>query len=161
MALGNQLTGAVLRDLIELPVTNELDELRQRGQEVRLAAADRHPLRGQRVAADLPAPVHLTEHALVGHEHVVDVDGVEHRVAGELRSGLTSTPSLFMSSRKYVMPLCFGALGSVRASSAPHCENCAAVVQIFWPVMRHPPSVRVAFVDRPARSEPAPGSENS
>ncbi len=59
------------------------------------------------------------------------------------------------------MPLCLGALGSVRASSAPHCEYCAAVVQIFWPVMRQPPSTLVALVDRPARSEPAPGSENS
>ncbi len=46
------------------------------------------------------------------------------------------------------MPLCFGALGSVRASSAPHCEYCAAVVQIFWPVIRQPPSTLVALVDR-------------
>ncbi len=50
----------------------------------RLAAADRHPLGGQGVAADLPAAVHLAEHVLVGNEHVVDEDGVEHRVAGEL-----------------------------------------------------------------------------
>ncbi len=46
------------------------------------------------------------------------------------------------------MPLCFGALGSVRASSAPHCEYCAAVVQIFWPVIRQPPSTLVALVVR-------------
>ena len=59
------------------------------------------------------------------------------------------------------MPLCFGALGSVLASSAPHWENCAAVVQIFCPVMRQPPSTLVALVVRLARSEPAPGSENS
>ena len=43
----------------------------------------------------------------------------------------------------------------------PQCENCAAVVQIFWPVIRQPPSTLVALVVRPARSEPAPGSENS
>src|ERR1700730_1988096 len=59
------------------------------------------------------------------------------------------------------MPLCLGALGSVLASSAPHCENCAAVVQIFCPLMRQPPSTLVALVLRPARSDPAPGSENS
>ena len=59
------------------------------------------------------------------------------------------------------MPLCFGADGSVRANSAPHWEYCAAVVQIFCPVMRQPPSTLVALVVRPARSEPAPGSENS
>ncbi|CFS16515.1 Uncharacterised protein [Mycobacterium tuberculosis] len=29
------------------------------------------------------------------------------------------------------MPLCLGADGSVRASSAPHWEYCAPVVQIF------------------------------
>src|ERR1700743_2845071 len=59
------------------------------------------------------------------------------------------------------MPLCFGAVGSVLASSAPHCEYCAAVVQIFCPVMPQPPSALVALVVSPARSEPAPGSENS
>src|SRR4051795_9979644 len=59
------------------------------------------------------------------------------------------------------MPLCLGADGSVLASSMPHCESCAAVVQIFCPVIRQPPSTLVALVDRLARSEPAPGSENS
>ena len=59
------------------------------------------------------------------------------------------------------MPLCLGALGSVRASSAPQRENCAAVVQIFCPVSRQPPSTLGALVVRLARSEPAPGSENS
>ena len=50
------------------------------------------------------------------------------------------------------MPLCLAALESVRASSAPHCENWAAVVQIFCPVMRQPPSTLVALVLRLARS---------
>ena len=59
------------------------------------------------------------------------------------------------------MPLCFGALGSVRASNAPQVAYCARVVHIFWPVIRQPPSTLTAFVDKPARSEPAPGSENS
>ena len=88
VALGDQLAGAVLRDLVELPVANELDELVEVGQERRLAAADRHPLGGQRVAADLPAPVDLAEHQLVGHEHVIDEHGVEHRAAGELAQRL-------------------------------------------------------------------------
>ena len=59
------------------------------------------------------------------------------------------------------MPSCFGADGLVRAKSAPHFEYCAPVVQIFWPVIRQPPSTLVALVVRLARSEPAPGSENS
>nr|CRL81987.1 hypothetical protein CPGR_05203 [Mycolicibacter nonchromogenicus] len=59
------------------------------------------------------------------------------------------------------MPSCLGALESVLASRAPHEENCAAEVQIFWPLIRQPPSTFVALVVRLARSEPAPGSENS
>jgi len=35
------------------------------------------------------------------------------------RSGRTSTPGAFMSTTKYVSPLCLGASGSVRASSSP------------------------------------------
>ena len=34
-------------------------------------------------------------------------------------------------------------------------------LQIFWPVMTQSSPSRTAFVDRPARSEPAPGSLNS
>ena len=100
MALGDQPARLVLLDLVELPVADELDELVEAGQERRLAAADRHALVGQRVAADLPAAVHLAEHHLVGHEHVVDEDGVEHRVAGELAQRLDLDALAFMSSRK-------------------------------------------------------------
>jgi len=39
MALGNQLAGVVLLDLVEVSVAQELDELIQAGQERRLAAA--------------------------------------------------------------------------------------------------------------------------
>ncbi len=74
----------VLPDLVEMPVAHELHETVEVGQERRFAVADRHPLGGQRGAADLPAAIHLTEHELVGNEHVVDEDGVEHRVSGQL-----------------------------------------------------------------------------
>nr|VTP01291.1 hypothetical protein BIN_B_02845 [Mycobacterium kansasii] len=88
MTLGDQLAGAVVGDLVEMAVADELHELRQSSQEVGVAAADRHAFGRQRVAADLPAPVHVTEHQLVGDEHVVEVDGVEHRVARQFTQRL-------------------------------------------------------------------------
>ena len=59
------------------------------------------------------------------------------------------------------MPLCFGASGSVRARHTPQCARCAADVHTFCPVSFQPPSARTAFMRSDARSEPAPGSENS
>ena len=47
------------------------------------------------------------------------------------RSGLIVMPGSFMSSRKYVMPLCLGRAGSVRASSIIQSANCANEVQTF------------------------------
>ncbi len=70
-------------------------------------------------------------------------------------------PGVFMSTRKYVMPLCLGASGSVRARHTPHAALCAADVHTFWPVSFQPPSARTAFVRSAARSDPAPGSLNS
>ena len=77
MALSDQLARAVLRDLVELPVADELDELGKRRQEIAIAAADRYPLGREGIAAYLPAAVDLAEHVLIGDEHVVDVDRVE------------------------------------------------------------------------------------
>ena len=60
------------------------------------------------------------------------------------------------------MPLCFGAARvGAGQQRAPLRSTARPVVQIFWPVMRQPPSTLVALVDRLARSDPAPGSENS
>ena len=42
-----------------------------------------------------------------------------------LRIGRTSTPGWCMSMMKAVRPLCFGASGSVRASSKPEASPCA------------------------------------
>lgn len=59
------------------------------------------------------------------------------------------------------MPSCLGASGFVRARSIAWSANWATVVQIFWPVIRQPPSTRSARVLSEARSDPAPGSLNS
>src|ERR1700732_3536669 len=88
MALGDQLPGPVLRHLVELAVADEIDELGKRREEIRVAATYRDPLRRQGVAADLPPPVDIAEHVLVGHEHVVDVDGVEKLLARQLTQRL-------------------------------------------------------------------------
>ena len=116
------------------------------------------------VRAHAPAVVLLPDEAVVGHEHVVEEDLVEHRVAGELaqRPDVEAAPLCFMSSMKHEIPSCFGASGSVRASRMPQSACCAIDVQTFWPFTSQPPSTRVArVVDRLARSEPAPGSLKS
>ncbi len=59
------------------------------------------------------------------------------------------------------MPACFTTSGLVRASRKPYSENWALELQIFWPVTSQSSPSRTAFVDSPARSEPAPGSLNS
>ena len=59
------------------------------------------------------------------------------------------------------MPLCFGAWGSVRATSIPRSARWARVFHTFWPVMTHSSPSRTALQASPARSEPAPGSLNS
>ncbi len=48
--------------------------------------------------------------------------------------GRTSTPGLRMSRISQVMPLCFGAAGSVRTSSSHQSATWARVLQIFWPL---------------------------
>ena len=47
------------------------------------------------------------------------------------KSGRTSTPGAFMSTRNAVIPLCLGASGLVRATMSPNDEICASVVHTF------------------------------
>ena len=56
-------------------------------------------------------------------------------------------------------PWCFGASGSVRATSMHHFASCASVVHTFCPVTTQPPLRFTARVFSDARSEPASGSE--
>ncbi len=96
------------------------------------------------------------------------------------RIGRMRTPGASSGTRNAVIPACLGTDGSVRAISSPQLANCAPELQIFWPLTTHSPSApsahgglpppvppgpspvtRSARVARPARSEPAPGSENS
>jgi hypothetical protein len=72
-----------------------------------------------------------------------------------------SMPGDFMDRKKNVSPLCFGAFGSLRATRMAQSAQCAPEVQIFWPLITHWSPSRVARVRRPARSDPAAGSEKS
>ena len=66
-----------------------------------------------------------------------------------LRIGRTSTPGWCMSMMNAVRPLCFGASGSVRASSRPKRALCAIDVQIFEPFTIHSSPSRTALGREP------------
>ena len=59
------------------------------------------------------------------------------------------------------MPSCLPAAGLVRARRIPQSETSAPEVQIFWPLTMNSSPSRIALAPSPARSLPAPGSENS
>src|SRR6202020_511072 len=73
--------------------------------------------------------------------------------------GRTSTPGCSIGTNRKEMPLCLGASGSVRVRTKIQLADCAAEVQIFWPLITHSSPSRTARVPRLARSEPALGSE--
>ena len=76
-------------------------------------------------------------------------------------SGRTVMPGDAKSTIMAVIPLCFGAAGSVRASRIARSQYCAYDVHTFWPVTtKWSPSV-MARVPTLARSLPASGSLKS
>ncbi|CAB4835623.1 unannotated protein [freshwater metagenome] len=77
------------------------------------------------------------------------------------RSGSTSTPGACMSTTKAVSPACLTASGLVRTTSRPQRDRCASVVHTFWPLTIHSSPSFTPRDDKPAKSEPLPGSLNS
>ena len=77
------------------------------------------------------------------------------------RIGTIVMPGVSIGSMNAVCPACLGTLGSVRAISSPQAEKRAPELHVFCPLTTHSSPSRTARVDSPARSEPAPGSENS
>ncbi len=69
-------------------------------------------------------------------------------------------PALSMSTNSAVIPLCADSVVPVRVRSTHRCAYWARLVHTFWPLIRHPSSVRVARQAREARLLPVPGSEN-
>ena len=77
------------------------------------------------------------------------------------RSGFTSTPGASMSTTNAVSPACLTASGSVRTTSSPQRDTWASDVHTFWPLTTHSSPSFTPRAARPAKSEPAPGSENN
>ena len=78
-----------------------------------------------------------------------------------VRIGRGSTPGVAKSTKKKVIPLCLGALASVRASRIPQSDRWAEEFHTFCPFTTNSSPSRSARVARLARSDPAPGSLNS
>jgi hypothetical protein len=76
-------------------------------------------------------------------------------------SGRMVTPGWSSRNANHEIPACLGTSTSVRASNIPRSASMAPELQTFWPVITQWSPSRVARVDRPARSEPDPGSLNS
>ena len=119
------------------------------------------PLEGQRGQRHRPTPVDLADQVGIGHPRVVEEHLVELGVAGHLPQRPHLDAGLASRSAKSVMPRCFGTSGSVRARSMARVGVWPPEVQTFCPLTIHSSPSRSARVCRPARSEPAPGSENS
>ena len=67
-------------------------------------------------------------------------------------------PGVVMSMISALMPLCFGASGSVRTKQRHQSAWWAPEVHTFWPLTTKSSPSSTARVDSPARSLPAPGS---
>ena len=99
----------------------------------------RDPLVGQRRPGQPPAAVDLADHAVVGHEDVVEEDLVEHRLAGQL----AQRPDVDARARHVdeevgdagVLLRVGVRCGPGRCPSRP---RWASEVQTFWPVSRQP-----------------------
>ena len=76
-----------------------------------------------------------------------------------IRMGSIRTPGECRSRMRQEMPRCFGASGSVRAYRVHQRDSWAWVVQILWPLTRNTSPSRSARVRRPAKSDPASGSD--
>ena len=75
--------------------------------------------------------------------------------------GRISMPGRSIGMMNAVMPLCLTTSTSLRAINSPHSENCAPDDQTFCPLRTHSSPSRSARQARPAKSLPAPGSENN
>jgi hypothetical protein len=83
LRLGDEVTGPVEGDLVDVAVREQLQDAFHPDAE-RRAARHRHPLVGERRTRQPPAVVDLTHQAVGRHEDVVEEDLIEHRRAGEL-----------------------------------------------------------------------------
>ena len=117
---------------------------------------------GEHRHPDAPAAVQRPEQASAGTSTSVKKTSSNSRPRRS--SGAAAAPRRRagrMSSRKNEMPSCLGASGSVRAMRMPQSLTRPPEHHTFWPLTTKRSPSRSARRDRPPRSLPAPGSENS
>jgi hypothetical protein len=73
-------------------------------------------------------------------------------------NGRHTTPGRSVGMISTLMPLCFGASGSVRTNVSSQSASCAPEVHTFWPLTTKWSPSRTARVRSDARSDPALGS---
>ncbi len=145
--------------LVALNVARELDEARDvtfenEMQARAVGAAFVH----QGAHRDVPAVVHFAEDIFGGDAHIAEKSSLNSDSPVIWRSGRTSTPGDFISTRSTVRPLCFAAVASVRTTSSHQSPTPAVAGPDFLAVHEVVIAVEDRFcVCRPARSEPAFG----
>ena len=125
------------------------------------ASADEGPLALQGGVGDPPPPWTGPTTWLEGMRTSVRNTSLKWATPSIWRSGRMSMPGLVMSTRKKVIPRCFGTSGSVRARRMAQSLCWASEVHTFCPFTTQVSPSGSARVRRPARSDPAPGSLNS
>ena len=78
-------------------------------------------------------PLHRTEHVVGGNAAVVEEELAELALAGELAGRDDREARRGIGSSRHESPLCFGACGSVRASSRHHLARWARLDHTFCP----------------------------
>jgi hypothetical protein len=81
-----------------------------------------------------------------------------HHRHDDLGTVVSSPPGESVGISRTLIPLCFGAAGSVRTKVSRTSASWAPEVHTFCPSTTYSSPSRTARVRNPARSEPAPGS---
>ena len=121
---------------------------------------ERAALVRQRGADERPAAVHRADGVLDRHAHVLEEHLVELAPAADLHQRPPGDARRVACRRsRQLMPLCRGAVWSVRTSSSSQSAKCALLDHTFCPLTTQWSPSRSARQRSDARSEPALGSE--
>ena len=133
---------------------------------MRLSRAFEMPMRAMPVRslpsrnlAIVPARVDLADQVLRRHPTSSKNTSFTSQPPSMVWIGRTVMPGGLISASRNDMPSCFFTAGSVRASRKIQSACWASVVQVFCPLMTQLVAAPFGAGGRPARSEPAPGSE--
>ena len=127
---------------------------------VGIAEPQHVPLVSERTVGDPPALVQRADEVLGRHPRIVEEHLVEVEVVliARGRERPAHHPARSVGIINALMPLCFGASGSVRTNVSSTSASCAPDVHTFCPLTTKWSPSAVARVRNDARSDPAPGS---